>query len=458
VHEREEVDEEFVADFLLAGDPGPERTIWADARAVPPGSVLAVRGSKAVTNRFWTPHAFEPSEWAGEEEQADVFRALFSEAVRSRLDPDSPNWAELSGGLDSSSVVSMAQTLVENGAVREGVAGTVTLADELGAGDERRFSNLVVQRYGLRNEVIWNPWPWQDGGCPPPRLDEPRAHYPYFLRDELECALLHREGARVLLSGNGSDHYLYGNRYFVSDLAARGQLRCAMGELVRWSIADRQSVWKGLWRHLVLPLAPVALNRAWAPPYDSVPPWIDRRFRQRTAIGGRLALSRTLSARRGTRFAREVANELQELTRWLQRGPFENGIELRYPFLYRPLVELGLSLPVSMRAQPRAPKWLLRQAMRGILPDVIRTRSGKGGIDARILWAMSRERARLTDIVRRSHLAELGLVSREHLWKAVEQAWLGQAPSLVMLLAVLGLETWFYVRSGRWTVDERSVA
>jgi asparagine synthase (glutamine-hydrolysing) len=153
-----------------------------------------------------------------------------------------------------------------------------------------------------------------------------------------------------------------------------------------------------------------------------------------------------------------VANELQELTRWLQRGPFEDRLEMRYPFLYRPLVELGLGLPIDLRARPLAPKWLLRQALRGILPEIVRLRSGKGAIDARILWALSQHRVRLREIVRASRLGKLGFIRPDRLELALEEASEGRAPNLVMLLAVLSLETWFFVRSGRWAVSERSVA
>jgi asparagine synthase (glutamine-hydrolysing) len=452
VHDKEDLDEEFVADFLLAGDPGPTRTIWADSRSLPQGSILTAQHGKVATERFWSPYSFEPAENGDEGENAEHFLALFREAVRVRLEPTGDTWAELSGGLDSSAVVSMAQTLFEQGAVPQGIAGTVTVVDELGSGDERRFSNAVLQRYELRNEIIWNPWPWQDGGRKPPLLDEPRTHYPYFFRDESECDLVRKQGASVLLSGMGSDHYLYGNKLFFSDWAASGQPKRAIRELVRWSIAEKQSVWKGLWRLLVLPLAPVATNRWVAAPYDRVPQWIDSRFGRRTGIHKRLALSRTLAAKRGRRFVREVANELQELTRWLQRGPFEDRLELRYPFLHRPLVEFGLRLPVEMRAQPLAPKWLVRQALSGVLPEEIRMRQGKGGIDSRILWALSRERGRLNEILRRPCLAELGYIRPDQLRGAVEAAWNGRAPNLVMLLAVLSLETWFFVRSGRWTV------
>lgn len=450
VHNEEKLDEEYVADFLLGGDPGPERTIWADSRAVPQGSTLTASDHKVALERFWTPYAFEPVEVGDKKEHVEHFRELFRQAVRLRLAPNELTWAELSGGLDSSSVVCMAQTLVEEGAVSEGIAGTISVVDELGCGNETRFSDAVVRQFELRNEIISNPWPWQDDDLGPERNDEPRVHYPYFARDRLECAIVRGAGGRVLLSGMGADHYLYGNRLLFSDLFAQGHVLRSFKELVIWCVAEKQSLWKCIARDLVLPLVPTSVHIQLAPPHERVPAWITPTFASRCEMGGRLALARTHVARPGSRFAREVANELQELTRWLQRGPFEDCMELRYPFLSRPLVEFGLQLPMAMRSQPLAPKWVVREAMRGILPERVRTRPGKGGIGSRVLWAMWKERRRVQEIVQRPVLSDLGLIRADRLDKALEAAWHGRAPNLVMLFAVLSLETWLFVRSGRW--------
>jgi len=175
------------------------------------------------------------------------------------------------------------------------------------------------------------------------------------------------------------------------------------------------------------------------------------RFVRRLELPGRLPLVRRLAApRRGSRFAHQVAAELEGLPGFLERGPFEEGIEMRYPFLHRPLVEHALRLPPPLRIRPTRGKHVLREAMRGILPEEVRTRRGKGGIDARLLWALHRERARLDGLLRDPEIARRGWVRAGALRAATEQARQGEVHSLPFLLCSLSLETWLAVRSGRW--------
>ena len=127
---------------------------------------------------------------------------------------------------------------------------------------------------------------------------------------------------------------------------------------------------------------------------------------------------------------------------------------MRYPFLYRPLVEFALRLPVRARIRPEGRKWVLREAMRDVLPERIRSRAGKGGMDARILWSLERERGRLEAMLRRPLLADLGCVEPAQLRGAVEAARKGIVTNLVALMFALSLETWLSVRAGRWMADE----
>ncbi len=452
VHENDTLDEEYVADFLLAGDPGPERTIWADSRAIPQGAITTWRDEKVTSERFWDPFDFEPVSGGDEREQIEQFRTLFREAVQTRLEPNGRTWAELSGGLDSSSIVSMTQTLVETGAISEGVSGTVSIVDELGTGDERRFSDLVVQRFSLPNTIIANPWPWQDDGRAPPVTDEPRTHYPYFARDRLICDTVRDAGGQVLLSGIGSDHYLFGNRLYIADLVAQRHPVRAGTEVARWTVKEKQSFWRGLARDAILPFLPMTVQRRTVPPSCSVPDWVDPVFAQRTGMLERLPILAGARADRGKKFAQQIAIAMQELVRWLPRGSFEEGLELRYPFLYRPLVEFGLRLQPTMRGRPLAPKWILREAMKGILPEPIRSRPGKGAIDARLNWAFRHERERITTALSNSRLAATGILHSGHLKAALTQASRGELASNVTLFAALSLETWLFVRSNGWAV------
>jgi asparagine synthase (glutamine-hydrolysing) len=451
VHDGEKLDDEFVAAFLLGSDPGPERTIWADCRAVAHGSILTVEDGKVSADRFWTPHDFQPRSGGSERQQVEQFGELFRAAVRQRIQPDRSTWAELSGGLDSSSVVCTAQELVAKGDITYGISGTVSIVDRLGGGDESRYSRLVVERHQTRNKVIEDPWAWQDDGRGPSRTDEPRAHYPYYARDRQLHETVTGEGGAVLLTGIGSDHYLYGNRLIFADQLAQGHVLSCIRQLATWTIAERKSFWAAVVRDLAVPLLPAFAQPWLAAPWDRVPSWINPAFARRTALPSRLYMQRTWAAPRGHKFARRVADDISELTHWLPRGPSGSLLELRHPFLYRPLVEFGLSLPVAMRMRPAVPKWILREALRGTLPEPIRIRGGKGAIDSRFVWALTRERARVDALTRNARLVQEGYVDQKALLEVIRRARAGNCEIVVPLLCTLALETWLSVSSGRWS-------
>jgi asparagine synthetase B (glutamine-hydrolysing) len=363
-------------------------------------------------------------------------------------------WSQLSGGLDSSSVVATAQALHREGLLRAGLAGTVTVVDSLGDGDERAFSDTLLARYNVRNELVRDYWAWQDDGLGAPATDEPRPTYPFFARDRRLTAIVRGAGGRVLLSGLGSDHFLFGNLGFIADLVARGQVTTALREITRWSVAARQSFWRVAADTAVYPFLPAALKRRLAEPWRRVPPWIAADFARHQALQDRLPVMWGLAAKPGEKFHREVAAEEDSHPVWIDREPFNDGLEMRYPFLYRPLVEFALRLPPEMRVQPGARKWLLREAMREELPETIRTRVGKGGIDARILGSFDREGARLARLLRNPILADLGCIDAVALRQAVERARNGIVSNLVTLVQALSLETWLAVRAGAWAAQE----
>lgn len=445
-----ELDEEWVADFLVGGSTRPGRTVWAGVEAVLPGEVLTWRAGTLSRRRFWAATDFAPADEADEGEATQRFRELFEEAVRVRMAGGTPVWSQLSGGLDSSSVVCVAQGLAEAGR-GPGLAGTVSVVETLGDGDERRYLDAVVRRWGLRDERVVDPWPWQDDGAPPERTDEPRWHYPFWARDRALATAVRGAGGRVLLSGQGSDHYLTGNWGFVTDLLAAGRVRTALRELTRFSVAARRSFWTGLGRHGIRPFLPAGLRLRGARPEEQLPRWLDPGFVRRLDVAERLPLARGLAPPRGTGFfAHAVAAELERLPEFLERGPFQDGIEMRYPFLHRPLVEHALRLPPSLRIRPTHGKHVLREAMRGVLPEEVRTRRGKGMIDGRLVWALNRERAVLDGLLRDPEIARRGWVRADALRAATAEARQGNVRNVVFLLCSLSLESWLAVRSGRW--------
>jgi asparagine synthase (glutamine-hydrolysing) len=439
-----EYDLDHIAE-ILSGMRGPtERTIWRDVRAVPGAGLLVQRGTVQSGRRYWTPEVFEPDETMDEADASERFLALFRDGVRARLGSPSMTWSQLSGGLDSSSVVCMSHALLGGG---QSLAGTVTVVDSLGNGDERKYSDAVLRRVDCRNEQVRDYWAWQEDGVAPPMTDGPRPLFPFFARDRRMCDVIRKSGGRVLLSGFGADHYLFGNLHYVTDMARAGRVGAALRELAAWSVAGRGSFWSMAREHLG-PLMP-GLGGARLQPLDDVPSYMDPAFAARHGVRERLAATPERGI--GQWFATRTSRDLLTVPSWIDRWPFGDDVEVRYPFLHRPLVEASLRLPVRMRVRPEGRKWVLREAMRGLLPEEVRTRSTKSTIDARILWSLQRERSRVDELLRDPILAQLGAVRPEALRDAVDAARRGLKTNLAFLMSALSLETWLAVRAGRWT-------
>lgn len=447
-------DLDYVADYLVGSVSHSDRTVWVDVSVFPAATRLEHRESRTVSERFWSPERFEPRfdavDEAGAARAAADFRECFFTAVRRRLADAPAAWAQLSGGLDSSSVVCAAAQLAEAGQVPARLQGTVTVVDSLGEGDERVYSNRVVERTGLRNELVVDHWLFEDDGSEPPLLDEPHPFYPFYARDRHMAEVVRGAGGEVVFSGLGSDHYLSGTHGYVADLAARGRLREAVRELSNWAVETRGSFWRLTRQHLLLPFLPYSLQVRFARPWQQVPGWLERGFARRLGMAGRVPMLRGMRARPGQRFAHHLAHEVRTLSTWAGRGLADSGLEMRYPFLDRELVEFSLKLPVSLRIRPGAQKWVLREAMRGVLPEEVRTRRGKGGIDARILWSLHREGGLVSALLRDPILAQLGCVDPHALRAAVEHARRGHVDNLAFLLCTLSLEAWLAVRAGRY--------
>ena len=439
----ETLDHDYIADLLVGLPSASPRTVWKGTLALEPGALLVQRGSVTAQSRYWDAAAFEPASRCSEADATAEFRRLFFEAVDCRTRTDDPVWAQLSGGLDSSAVVAAAERSSGK------LAGTVTVVDSLGDGDETTYSAAVLAKFSLRNETVRDYWPWRnEHGGVPPRTDEPTPLFPFYARDQRLVDIVRHNGARVLLSGLGSDHYLSSNLHYMADLVAAGSVRNALREALGWAIATRRSFWSTAHHNAVLPLLrQTGLRRRPA----RLPRFISRTFAGAHAVQQRIADAHTPFARLGKLHITQTAGELRGLTNWMQRGPFEDQLEMRYPFLHRPLVEFALSLPISLKVRPGTHKWILREAMRGVVPEKIRTRTTKGGMDARIFWTLQHEASLVRTLLTDPILGQMGCINVDELNKMVEVARQGEYRHTVHLFSVLSLETWLRTRFDMWS-------
>jgi asparagine synthase (glutamine-hydrolysing) len=357
------------------------RTGLLDVQRLAPGSLLVAEGESEQIERYWEPTLSQ--ETLTDDAWLERVREEVTAAVRKRLAADVPLGALLSGGIDSAVVVAlMAQASPET--VR---TFTVGFADE--RYDERPYAAAVAQRYGTRHEEIVVE---QDAAATIPRLaaafDEPlgdEAALPLFLI----CEAARRE-VTVALVGDGGDESFAGyERYAAMGLADRvpGPAASAGARLLRALPAGRRERRSPVFR------AARFLEAAATP---------------RAERYGRLMQVFTL-AQRAELWTDDARAEIGVLTspgfllgpppaagiaglQLVDMGTYLPGdllpksdiasmahsLELRSPLLDHRVVELGLSLPDSLKFRGREGKVALRRAFADELPPPVAAR-GKTG-------------------------------------------------------------------------------
>jgi asparagine synthase (glutamine-hydrolysing) len=446
-------DVQYLAERVAGCDPSPGPPPLQGVGPVPACTIVRLEHEHVSYRRYWSPYdvTSQPVWGRSEREAADTCRTLLAESVRLRLAAGNDTWAQLSGGMDSSSVVSIAQWLAARGAVPHGLAGTVTFVDPHGlGGDERRYSDAVAQRWNICNETVASSSAW----CDPPRTDEPTASIEAWARSYRLCERVHAGGGRVLLTGGGGDALFNGTMFFFADWVVSCRLWTAASEMARRAAIGRVSFWELAYRNALLPLLPRPWQRRLLRGKGTVPQWVDRATAKRYELNERATTPLLYGGRVGSKYRDALAANVSTIPSGLSIGIIEENLDVRHPYYYRPLVEFCLRLPPELCVRPYARKWVLREAMVGILPEVVRTRIGKGTYNGTIAWSLAAQREGLGALIRNSILAELGIVDGRELQKAFEAAPYEQDEgqnAFGTVLNALSVEAWLRGRSGRWT-------
>ena len=435
-------DFEFVADRLAHGVDRADAacTPYCGVSRLKPGHRLVAENGCVRIERYWA--------WCGQGERVDrdslgyveEFREKFTEAVETRMRGPGRVWSDLSGGLDSSSIVSVAARLT-------GPSRLPTVSVVFGEStwsDERSWSAAVARAHGVDEHYVDGDMchPWSRLREAVDYWEEPHAAAAFFGVHRQYGRLLGGSGTPILLTGIGAEVVVMNKRQVpihLADLLRWGRMESLARELDCWQRVLKIPMSNLVWRYCVKPLlSPPSIS------YDRMPQshaWIERSFARRWDLSAR--------ARRAgmPKTQTNVANQWQvemigRITGFLLRGYLEKACDIRYPFLHRPLVELALKTPWSLKAVPGEPKALLRRAMVGLLPEEVRRRTQNASTDHAVYTGLRKEWPLLEGLVASSMLVDLGIINRERLKNALDLARQGHAFNLSGLLSTLSLDAW----------------
>ncbi|MFL5906689.1 MAG: asparagine synthase (glutamine-hydrolyzing) [Solirubrobacterales bacterium] len=344
-----------------------------------------------ATERYWTIPSRQGG--LGVADAAESLAARLTESIRVHARSDVPVGTCLSGGLDSSAIVCIADRLRRSGAVPHYAHVGFGYLPEDPTVSEREYMDAVVKQTSIEMTYIEVPAERFRSSLVGiiAQQDEPFVSTSqaaqWFVFERARQA-----GLKVMLDGQGADEVLGGyHGYF--QLIALALLRS--GHPVRYLRFNREHR-----RRFGEP--PIPARRAVA---AAVPRRALRRLRGVPNMTVKPMLSPGLTsamepADYGTPVFHSINEILEAYTRWMNlpallryedRNSMAHSIEARVPFLDHRLVELAFSLPGDYKISGVQTKRVLRDALRGIIPEKIRARTDKVGFRAEpsVTWALA---------------------------------------------------------------------
>ncbi|WP_209910931.1 asparagine synthase (glutamine-hydrolyzing) [Bradyrhizobium elkanii] len=396
--ERPVAEDDLVNDFLVCGlTDHTNRTFFKGIEKLPPGHWMRVdiTTGKAAIERYYS---LAPCRLAVDEESsAELLRELLDDAVRLRLRSDVRVGTCLSGGLDSSSVATLAARRYAQGSNERFFA--ITAVSEQASNNEEAYAAEVAEKSEL-NWLRTKPG-YEDFASTAEALldvqEEPFAGPSIMMQHEVMKSA-RSNGVIVLLDGQGGDETLLGyHRYYAAwllDHFRRGGLR---GFLSAFRAATQAGV--SSWRLLMylFGASSARLRGAyyrWRYAFLKNPglPEPLRRF------------ARATKDAQGMQVLEITETNLPMLLRFEDKNSMRFGIETRLPFLDYRFVEFALALPTHVKLNKGWAKWPLRMAMNDLLPSRISWRTDKIGFAAPDQLWLTRHSAAMYDRVITSEL------------------------------------------------------
>lgn len=447
---------EYVACYL-GGQPIRDLTPYAEIKAVPPAHFLVVSDDNRdpTPQPHWDWTAKRKLRYRMDGEYEEHFLSLFEQSITRRTRPGPPVLAQLSGGMDSSSIVCMSDRLNRSHEPVRPLLDTVSFYDDSEPHwNERPYFSAVETVRGKTGIHI-------DTSASDPPFEQPDSADSFYPLPGMDRAAAKQEARfhetmaygnyRSILSGIGGDELLGGNPDPTPELAdylVSGNLRRLTGRAVEWCLAQRSPLSYLLAETVALAgglYRPTHLDR------NDLPPWMNADLKnvcvelrsKDFTYGKRIGCSPTT-----------ICNGLawwsvMETLPHLFPGTLVR-YEYRYPYLDRDLVEFLIAIPREQIVRPGRRRYLMRRALINITPDAVLERRRKAFISRRRHTSITEGKDVLRRLFDTSLLDKLGLIDRNRLWEVFQAVVDGGTSRWVpMLHRAIALEMWLTTDSAR---------
>jgi len=437
----------------LVADTG--ETFYAGIEQVPAGSAFELRPNGSSSDwRYWS---LDDLPEASIEDPPAQFRELFEDAVRLRMRSDVPVGVSLSGGLDSTSIISvMTKARAAASSVNPGtsVQAFSFMSPEF---DEGPYIRQTLEQTGAElHPVDIDPRRmWDNLGRFLWFQDEPIHSFPGIIGFEV-YRLAAENGVKVLLCGQGADEVIAGYPSYFANywrwLLEGGRVQRLWREIdsyARVHSHDRATLLRRTLRQCVgRQLRRNRIGRALTsfrrPPAPKPNPWFTPEVD--IAVGdtmddsdGRLDAELRWSLERAP---------LPLYLRIEDRNSMAHSVEARLPFMDYRLVSFAFQLAPEWKLRGPWNKYVLREAMRGCIPESVRTRPDKMGFPVPVgRWFRTVLYEPIQDLLASEATRSRGLYNVAAIRRDFEKHRDGEVDVTNDLFSVAQLETWLSLDS-----------
>jgi asparagine synthase (glutamine-hydrolysing) len=435
---------------------GPD-TLFTGIQRLLPGHTLIFEDGRITTRQYWDVPVHGGEDGGARPPDGEIverFRALLEDAVRVRLMADVPLGMFLSGGLDSSAIAALMARMIDRPLQTFSVAFSQRAYSELDYA--RQVSSAIgadaheivigeADFFGALPRLIWHE-------------DEPIAHpssVPLYFVSELA-----RQHVKVVLTGEGSDELLAGYGKYPRALVnwRAGAAYGVLPGFVRSWVADR-----------LVPRLPAAAARYATRSFLAVERTPEAMFfdnfaaiglrRQRTVLDGRFHATTPGQAYGPSRaffdapdggstvldrlLYTDLKTYLVELLMKQDQMSMAASIESRVPFLDHHLVEFAAALPPRLKLRGFRTKWILREAVRTLLPERILSRPKMGFPVPFGPWMKGAWNQVARDVLLDSRCRQRGVVDPRGVDALLAAHAEGRAEGADAIWSLLNLELWY---------------
>jgi asparagine synthase (glutamine-hydrolysing) len=447
--------------FLTVGFVPNPHTIFKGISKLPPAHYLMAKNEKLSVYKYWELF-YEPARYSSEAEIVEEFYELLSQSVEMRMMSEVPLGALLSGGIDSATIVALAQQATKK------KVKTISVGFESASHNEAESALATAQALKTDHYPIsFTDDSMEEYPQALYHLEEPLAE-PVFVSEYIMHRACRQQGLTVVLTGEGADELLAGYYWHNGEIRVRPFLK--LPYFLRTILAkalciysDRATSMMAMGRVLEAGCSTVQSRfQTWLTIGDTnlkdcllssdvketlkkndKPPLLTSWTKHIIANTGRPDYDQMLWLQSRTRMIDDINHSLDRMS-------MANSVEARVPFLDHKLWEFCATIPFKLKLKGKyfklTEKYLLREAVRRLIPEETRLRKKRGLTTPYAMWIA---KLRLPDwaeiALSKDRLRKTGLFDPAAVFRLRRENQEGAYDKATLLMAVLAIQTWSYI-------------